>query len=102
MRASRSTRFSSPRRSRSDDDARAVALYGGRFLDAVHVPDAPEFDDWASRERAKLERRFVEACERCVARLERAGQPEAAVAVAERWLDAAPSSSSAPRERSRV
>ena len=31
----------------ADDDARAVALYGGRFLDAVHVPDAPEFDDWA-------------------------------------------------------
>jgi DNA-binding SARP family transcriptional activator/tetratricopeptide (TPR) repeat protein len=77
------------------DDARAVALYGGRFLDAVHVPDAPEFDDWASRERAKLERRFVEACERYVARLERGEQPEVALAVAERWLDAAPGSSSA-------
>jgi hypothetical protein len=57
------------------DDARAIAVYGGRFLDAVHVPDAPAFDDWASRERAKLERRFVEACERYVARLERAAQP---------------------------
>ena len=77
------------------DDARAVALYGGRFLDAVHVPDAPEFDAWASRERARLERRFVEACERWVARLERSGQSEVAVAVAERWLDAAPSSSTA-------
>ena len=77
------------------DDARAVALYGGPFLHAVHVPDATEFDDWASRERAKLERRFVEACERHVARLERAGQPETARAAAERWLDAAPGSSSA-------
>src|SRR6476646_5759316 len=55
------------------DDSRAVALYGGPFLDAVHVPDAPEFDDWGGRERAKLERRFAEACERYVARLERAG-----------------------------
>jgi len=77
------------------DDARAVAVYGGPFLDAVHVPDAPEFDDWGGRERAKLERRFAEACERYVARLERAGQPELALGVAERWLDAAPSSSSA-------
>jgi tetratricopeptide (TPR) repeat protein len=77
------------------NDESALALYGGRFLHAVHVPDAPEFDDWASRERAKLERRFVEASERYVARLERAGQPEVAVAVAERWLDAAPSSASA-------
>jgi DNA-binding SARP family transcriptional activator/tetratricopeptide (TPR) repeat protein len=77
------------------NDESAVALYGGRFLHAVHVPDAPEFDDWASRERAKLERRFVGVSERYVARLERAGQPEVAVAVAERWLDAAPSSRSA-------
>ncbi len=77
------------------DDARAVALYGGPFLHAVHVPDAPEFDDWAGRERAKLERRFVEGCGGYVVRLERAGQLDAALAAAERWLDAAPSSSPA-------
>ncbi|HEV8447280.1 MAG TPA: hypothetical protein VGQ44_10680 [Gemmatimonadaceae bacterium] len=77
------------------DDRRAVALYGGRFLDAVHVPDAPDFEDWASRERGKLERRFVEACERRVARLERDGQSNEALVLAERWLDAASSSTSA-------
>lgn len=74
------------------DDARAVAIYGGRFLDAVHVPDAPEFDDWTSRERGKLERRFVEVCERHVARLQRANATGDALAAAERWLDAAPTS----------
>ncbi len=77
------------------EDARAVALYGGRFLDAVHVPDAPEFDDWASRERGKLERRFAEASERHVAQLQRARRSGDALAVAERWLDAAPTSAAA-------
>ncbi len=79
----------------SGDDARAVAVYGGRFLDAVHVPDAPEFDDWASRERGKLERRFVEVCERHVSQLQRGMATSAALAAAERWLDAAPTSSAA-------
>ncbi len=86
----------------SGDDARAVALYGGRFLDAVHVPDAPEFDDWASRERAKLERRFVEASERHVSHLQRAGQTSEALAVAERWLDAAPTSALAESAVARI
>ena len=70
----------------ADDDERGVALDGGPSLHAVHVPDAPEFDAWASRERSKLERRFIEACERHVARLELTGQPDVALAVAERWL----------------
>jgi DNA-binding SARP family transcriptional activator/tetratricopeptide (TPR) repeat protein len=74
------------------EDARAVAIYGGRFLDAVHVTDAPEFDDWASRERGKLERRFIEVCERYVAQLQRVKATSDALAVAERWLDAAPAS----------
>ena len=77
------------------DDARAVGVYGGRFLDAVHVPDAPEFDDWASRERGKLERRFVEVCERHVSQLQRGKATSGALAAAERWLDAAPTSSAA-------
>ena len=76
-------------------DARAMAIYGGRFLDAVHVPDAPEFDDWASRERGKLERRFIEVCERHVAQLQRASATEDALVAAERWLDAAPASPAA-------
>jgi tetratricopeptide (TPR) repeat protein len=79
----------------SNDDARAIAVYGGPFLDAVHVPDAPEFDDWASRERGKLERRFVEVCERHVVRLQRGEATGDALAVAERWLDSAPASPTA-------
>lgn len=79
----------------SGDDARAVALYAGPFLDAVHVPDAREFEAWASRERAKLDRRFIEACERVVSLHDRAGQPAEGLVVAERWLDAAPGSAAA-------
>jgi DNA-binding SARP family transcriptional activator len=31
---------------------RAVAAYGGPFLEGLSVPDAPEFEDWAAGQRA--------------------------------------------------
>lgn len=77
------------------DDARAASLYAGDFLVGVHVADAPEFDAWASRHRARLERQFVEVCERHVPMLVRARRWSEATNLAERWLDAAPRSSAA-------
>ena len=43
--------------------ARAIALYEGPFLDGFYVNGAPEFERWASDERARLK-------ERCAAALE--------------------------------
>jgi DNA-binding SARP family transcriptional activator/tetratricopeptide (TPR) repeat protein/TolB-like protein len=77
------------------DDARAVALYGGPFLASVYVADAPEFDAWTARERGRLERSFLEACERRLPGLLTAGEWSAAASLAERWLDASPRSTTA-------
>lgn len=74
------------------DDALASRIYGGRFLDGVHVADAPEFDAWVTRERARLERRFLEVCERYVPGLLNAARHGDAVRVAERWVEIAPRS----------
>ena len=73
------------------DDTRAVALYAGPFLSGVHVSDAPEFDAWVSRERGRLERLFLQACERRVPARLAGGAWNEAAALAERWLDVSPS-----------
>lgn len=36
------------------DLARAASLYKGPFLEGFHLPESPEFDEWASQERARL------------------------------------------------
>ncbi|HEY4130291.1 MAG TPA: BTAD domain-containing putative transcriptional regulator, partial [Gemmatimonadaceae bacterium] len=79
----------------SRDDARAIELYSGPLLDGVHISDAPEFDLWVSRERSRLERLFLEACERHIPSLIRGGAWDNAFSLAERWLLAAPSSAAA-------
>ena len=43
---------------------RAVAVYGGAFLDGVYVADAPQFERWVEEERALLARRYATALER--------------------------------------
>ncbi|MGH7733516.1 MAG: AfsR/SARP family transcriptional regulator, partial [Gemmatimonadales bacterium] len=43
------------------DPVRATSIYGGAFLDGVHISDAVDFDDWASREREQLARTFADA-----------------------------------------
>lgn len=45
------------------DLKRAVGLYGGPFLEGFHVSGAPEFERWASTERARLNDRCVHALE---------------------------------------
>jgi DNA-binding SARP family transcriptional activator len=45
------------------DPERAVAAYGGAFLDGFFLNDAPEFERWAERERAAFSRAFTETLE---------------------------------------
>jgi len=45
------------------DHARAVALYRGAFLDGFFLPEAPEFEQWADRERERLAGKYAKALE---------------------------------------
>ncbi|CAN5840090.1 hypothetical protein BH24GEM1_BH24GEM1_30580 [soil metagenome] len=46
------------------DAARAVAAYGGAFLDGFYLADAPEFERWAEQERARLSAEHAQALRR--------------------------------------
>jgi DNA-binding SARP family transcriptional activator/tetratricopeptide (TPR) repeat protein len=41
------------------DLQRAADMYGGPFLDGFHLPGAEEFERWAERERASLDRSYT-------------------------------------------
>ena len=45
-----------PRLLKSGDCEGALSIYTGPFLAAFHLPDAPEFDQWASSQRAAFHR----------------------------------------------
>ncbi|HLA14713.1 MAG TPA: tetratricopeptide repeat protein, partial [Gemmatimonadaceae bacterium] len=45
------------------DHPRAVALYSGPFLDGFFLPEAPEFERWAERERQRLSAGYAKALE---------------------------------------
>ncbi|HSA56561.1 MAG TPA: BTAD domain-containing putative transcriptional regulator, partial [Gemmatimonadaceae bacterium] len=77
------------------DFARAIELYGGPFLEGMHVDDSPAFEQWSSRERRRLEALFVHACTQQCAMLARTRQWTECGAVAARWLDAEPLSGDA-------
>ena len=79
----------------AQDPARAVELYGGPFLDGVHVDDSPAFEQWVSRERRRLEVVFIKECARQCAALARARRWAECHALAARWLDAEPLSADA-------
>jgi DNA-binding SARP family transcriptional activator/tetratricopeptide (TPR) repeat protein/TolB-like protein len=61
------------------DDAAAVALYAGPFLDGVFVRGSAEFDQWAATERARLERAHHDAIGRLARAAEAAGDTVASV-----------------------
>jgi DNA-binding SARP family transcriptional activator/tetratricopeptide (TPR) repeat protein len=72
------------------DHARAIALYGGPFLDGVYVDSSRRFEEWVAGERRRLAELFVHSCrERCIA-LARAREWEECHAVARRWLAESP------------
>ena len=61
------------------DDAAAIRLHAGPFLDGVHIDDADEFERWSDETRRDLARRHGDALARCAAR----------AAADLRWTDAA-------------
>jgi DNA-binding SARP family transcriptional activator/TolB-like protein len=72
------------------DISRAAALYTGPFLDGVDVEAGTSFEQWASRERRRLETLFLRVCaQQCLIHA-RAREWDECGALAARWLDAAP------------
>ncbi len=55
------------------DDATAVAVYAGPFLDGVFIKSSPEFDQWAGSERSRLERAHLDAVGRLAGGAEGSG-----------------------------
>lgn len=66
----------------ADDPQRAVAAYGGPFLDGFVVSDAPEFERWAEEERDRHARAYARALEQLAEAREAEGDPRGA---AEWW-----------------
>ena len=60
------------------EDERAASLYSGAFLDAFFVTGAPDFGDWADRERDRLAGMYAKALERLAEAAEAAGDRAAA------------------------
>ena len=61
------------------EDAAAIAMYAGPFLDGVFIKAAPEFDHWAATERSRLERDHLDAIGRLARAAEAAGDAPTAV-----------------------
>ncbi len=72
------------------DLVRAIDLYGGPFLDGVHVPGATELDRWAEQKRQELARAYQNALGQLVAQSTERGDHPAAIAYAERLVAADP------------
>lgn len=79
----------------ANDDERAVSLYRGPFLEAVHLSASHALEDWCARHRARLEALFSRACLRRCEALARARDWDACAELSLRWLAAAPLSSDA-------
>ena len=63
----------------SGDLERAVALYTGPFLDGFYLSGSPEFEQWSSLQRGRLEARVAEALERLAESAETKGDYRGAV-----------------------
>jgi DNA-binding SARP family transcriptional activator/tetratricopeptide (TPR) repeat protein len=63
----------------SGDLDRAIALYGGVFLDGFFVPRVAEFERWVEGERSVLGRDYADALERVAVRATQRGETTAAV-----------------------
>jgi DNA-binding SARP family transcriptional activator/TolB-like protein len=61
------------------DLERAVALYTGPFLDGFFLSGSPEFEQWSSLQRGRLEARVIEALERLAENAETEGDYRRAV-----------------------
>jgi TolB-like protein/DNA-binding SARP family transcriptional activator/Flp pilus assembly protein TadD len=74
------------------DHARVAALYGGSFLEGVHVDEAPRFEDWRDRIRMQADAAFVKAAAAICAQLAGAQHHEERALLARRWLALEPGS----------
>lgn len=81
------------------EDARALELYGGPFLDGVHVDGSASFEQWVSTERHRLSALFGRACARRAGALAEAANWDECADVALRWLESEPASSAAAKFR---
>lgn len=72
---------------------RAVALYGGPFLDGFFLSGAPQFERWVDNERAGLARDYAEALETLAAEAVARGDPRHAAEWWRRLADHDPLSS---------
>jgi TolB-like protein/Tfp pilus assembly protein PilF len=72
------------------DPARAVAAYGGPFLDGFHLGDAAEFERWQDEERAGLAAEYARALEAVATAAERRGDHARSVAAWRRLVDLDP------------
>ncbi|MGE0442547.1 MAG: BTAD domain-containing putative transcriptional regulator [Gemmatimonadales bacterium] len=80
------------------DDAGAVSLYPGPFLDAVFVRGvASEFEEWAAQTRVRLRTAASQAAGRLAEREWRAGRAAEAVAAARRRIEIEPDNEAAWR-----
>jgi DNA-binding SARP family transcriptional activator/TolB-like protein len=66
----------------SGDLERAVGLYGGPFLEGLHIREAFEFEEWVGQERQRLERALRQALERLAREAMAGGRPMEGA----RWL----------------
>jgi adenylate cyclase len=60
---------------RQGDTRAAVALYGGPFLDGVHVDGAGDLERWVEERRTELGRQYMDGVERLAVDAEGAGDP---------------------------
>jgi DNA-binding SARP family transcriptional activator len=72
------------------DLAAAVELYAGPFLDAVHLPGAPELEAWLEQKRQELSRNYESALSRLATQAMERGDNANAIALAERLAAANP------------
>lgn len=57
----------------------AVGHYGGPFLDGFYLGDSPEFEEWVTGQRSRLEAEHANALERLAQSAETRGESDAAV-----------------------
>jgi serine/threonine-protein kinase len=75
----------------------ALALYHGELLPGFIIPDAPAFEEWLTRERARLERCATEAAATLASRAEARGELSLAAHRARRALALSPDDESVLR-----
>jgi DNA-binding SARP family transcriptional activator/TolB-like protein len=66
--------------------AEAVELYGGDFLQAFFIKEAPQFEQWAQERQGRLRLRMAAAAQALAAAQEKAGLLDEAIATARRSL----------------